>query len=105
MDVRGVGNLSGANPVRSVSPTAPRSVSGDVGAKGTPNVLAPRDELEISPAARLLQGASESGSIRAERLDQIRRAIAEGTYETPEKMRVAVERLLADAGFDAKRLD
>lgn len=105
MDVRGVGNPSGANPLRSVSPPGAGSVSAGTGARPSPNVLAPQDELEISPAARLLQGASDSGSIRAERLEQIRRAIADGTYETPEKMRVAVERLLSDAGFDAKRPD
>jgi len=35
----------------------------------------------------------ESPEQRAERVRQVRQAIARGTYETPEKLAVAVERL------------
>ncbi len=56
------------------------------------------DELQISDAARLTEQAQRAPEIRHERVSAIRQQIAEGVYETPEKLDVALERLLDEIG-------
>ena len=56
------------------------------------------DELQISDAARLTDQAGRIPEIRQERVDAIRAQIASGSYETPEKLDAAVERLLDEIG-------
>jgi len=62
----------------------------------------PVDELDLSQAAGATQAAGENsavaggGEIRLERVASLRRAIADGTYETPEKLDVALNRMLDD---------
>ena len=56
------------------------------------------DELQISDAARLTEQAGRVPEIRHQRVLEIRRQIAEGTYETPDKLDVALERLLDEIG-------
>jgi negative regulator of flagellin synthesis FlgM len=56
------------------------------------------DELEISEAARLTEQAWAVPEVRQDRVDAIRAKIAEGTYETQEKLEIAVERLLDEIG-------
>jgi len=54
------------------------------------------DRLEISEEARLLNGLETSSpGAGTDRLAEIRRQIQDGTYETPDKIDVAVERLVA----------
>ena len=93
MDVRSLGSVSGAVPVRPTAPAAePARASGT-------QPISTEDKVEISSAARLLDTASRSSEIRAERLDQIKAEIEAGTYETPEKLEAALVRLLAEAGL------
>ena len=40
------------------------------------------------------QPARNQSTVRTELVERIRREIAEGTYETPEKLQIALERLL-----------
>ena len=54
------------------------------------------DEVEISSAARLLDAVRNLPEIRQDRVREIREAIAEGTYETDEKLQIALERLLEE---------
>ncbi len=56
------------------------------------------DELQISEAARLAEQTQGVPEVRQERIDAIRAQIASGTYETPEKLDVALERLLDEIG-------
>jgi negative regulator of flagellin synthesis FlgM len=58
----------------------------------------PRDDIQISPEARMLADISQSGEIRQERIEEVRQLIVSGVYETPEKLSVAVDRLLSDLG-------
>jgi len=53
-----------------------------------------QDELQISDAGRLLERIHEMPEVRQDRVAQIRAQIANGTYETPEKLEIALERLL-----------
>ena len=64
-----------------------------------PNESGPiQDELQISDAAQMLDKVGQIPEVRQDRVDQIRAQIAEGTYETREKLDIAVERLLDEIG-------
>jgi negative regulator of flagellin synthesis FlgM len=56
------------------------------------------DRLEISPAANAALQAAEGGRVRTDLVNLIRSQIAAGTYDTPEKMNAAMERLLDQMG-------
>jgi negative regulator of flagellin synthesis FlgM len=56
------------------------------------------DRVEISPAANAAIEATESSRVRTDLVNLIRGQIAAGTYDTPEKMNVAMERLLDQMG-------
>lgn len=52
------------------------------------------DELSISDAGKLLSAVNQLPDIRNDRVSQIRAQIASGTYETSDKMDLALESLL-----------
>lgn len=52
------------------------------------------DQLDISAAASEAAATSEAGGIRADKVAEIRSQIASGSYETPEKLDAALDRLL-----------
>jgi negative regulator of flagellin synthesis FlgM len=56
------------------------------------------DSIDISAAAEAAAQAAESGDVRQGLVDRIRSQIAAGTYETPTKLDMAVERLLDEIG-------
>lgn len=62
---------------------------------GIPNSI-PVDRVEISQIARLMSEVSSLPEVRAEKIAQVRAEIEAGTYITPEKLDIAVERLLED---------
>lgn len=57
-----------------------------------------QDELSISDAGRLMEQAQQMPDIRWDRVNQLRAQIAEGTYETDDKMQVALGRMLNEIG-------
>ena len=56
------------------------------------------DHVDISPAAEAAVQATETGDIRTDLVARIRGEIANGTYETAEKLDAAVDRLLNEIG-------
>ena len=58
------------------------------------------DQLELSAEAQALSDiqaaapTAETTGIRQDKVDSIRQAIADGTYESPEKLDAALDRLL-----------
>jgi negative regulator of flagellin synthesis FlgM len=56
------------------------------------------DRVDISPAAEAAIQAAESSEIRLELVNSIRAQIANGIYETPDKLNAAVDRLLDEIG-------
>lgn len=90
MEVTGAGSIGGAGAIRptqfapsqGVSQTAPSGLT------------APQDEVQISSAARALGELEQTGQIHEARLAEIRAAIADGTYETADKLDAAVDRLI-----------
>ena len=95
MDVRG---LSSARPMSPVSRPEVASAPVDVAPVG---LSAPRDEVEISSASQMLDDASRMPGIREQRLATIKAAIDAGTYETPEKLELALNRMLESLKLDS----
>lgn len=65
------------------------------GTGATPAGFKPQDQVEFSEAAQQLSN-SQQPDIRMDKVNQIRQAIAQGTYETPEKIDVVVDRLFKE---------
>jgi negative regulator of flagellin synthesis FlgM len=56
------------------------------------------DELQISEAGQLASRLADIPEIRADRVQALREAIQNGTYETDAKLNVALDRLLDEIG-------
>jgi negative regulator of flagellin synthesis FlgM len=92
MQIYGVSQLHGA-----------QSLSGPHNARLNPSQTASRsasagDELQISEAGQLASRLAEIPDIRADRVQALREAIQNGTYETDAKLNVALDRLLDEIG-------
>jgi negative regulator of flagellin synthesis FlgM len=83
--INGAGRVPGASPVERLRPTREAP-------PGTAS--APVDRVEISDTAQALSGLDPDSGIRAEKVAEIRDAIANGTYLTDEKVSIAADRLL-----------
>jgi negative regulator of flagellin synthesis FlgM len=88
MEIFGAGGAQGPQPIY------PRLAAFGVDAGQTVHAGAPRDHVEISPLGQMLDGINQLPEIRHERVEEIRRQIAAGSYETPEKLELALDRLL-----------
>ncbi|MEM8865659.1 MAG: flagellar biosynthesis anti-sigma factor FlgM [Planctomycetota bacterium] len=94
MQISGPGQVHGPHGLQ-----GPHSLRG----KSTPpanNTSQPAtiDQLDISPEAARASEASEAGQVRADRVAEIRAQIADGTYETADKLDAALDRLLDEIG-------
>ena len=77
-------------------PARPAEISGKPSA-------APVDQLDLSAAAGVnrmdvTSQVAGGGEIRIERVAELRRQIADGSYESPEKLDAALDRLLDEIG-------
>ena len=73
------------NPPHRLTPTP--SASGSFGSAGV-------DQLDISPEADFVAQARDLPDIREDRVAELRAQIQNGTYETADKLDVALSRLL-----------
>jgi negative regulator of flagellin synthesis FlgM len=76
-----------------------QSIAGPHGARPAQPMVRPEaaqiaDEVDISEAARLVEQVQQMPDIREDRVEAVREQIAEGTYETADKLNAAIERLL-----------
>jgi negative regulator of flagellin synthesis FlgM len=67
-------------------------------ADGAAKARAAGDSVTISPAAEAALNATETGVVRQDLVSRIRSEIAAGTYETPAKLDVALDRLIDEIG-------
>jgi negative regulator of flagellin synthesis FlgM len=88
MEIYGAGGTQGPQPIY------PRLAAGGVEAEQAVHAGAPRDHVEISPLGQMLDGIGRLPEIRHEKVEDIRRQIAAGTYETPERLELALDRML-----------
>ncbi len=90
MHIYGPSQVHGAQPV---GPPHTARIARPAGPEATGAI---RDELEISDAAQLVDRIGDLPEVRRERVQAIRAEIAQGTYETPEKLDAAIGRLLEE---------
>ncbi len=92
MQIYGPAHLHGSQPIN--SPHNARL--------SKPNAASPagqiQDELDLSDTAQLVEQAKGAPEIRQDVVDRIRGQIASGTYETEDKLDVALDRLLDEIG-------
>jgi negative regulator of flagellin synthesis FlgM len=94
MEIHGAGGPQGPQPI------SPRLASFSVESAANAPAAAPKDQVEISQLGLVLDGIHSLPEIRHEKVEAIRQQIAEGTYETPEKLDRALDNLLSElSGF------
>ncbi len=90
--------IHGSNRIHSPQGiNAPHFSTKTAGTQSTPSA-GKADRVEISPAANAAIDAAEGGRVRSDLVNLIRGQIAAGTYDTPDKMNIAVDRLLDQIG-------
>lgn len=92
MEIHGASGAQGAQPVY------PRLAEFSVDASSSVHAGIPRDQVQISDLGQIHGAALEVvgglPEIRHERVEALRAQISSGVYETPEKMDLALDRLL-----------
>jgi negative regulator of flagellin synthesis FlgM len=100
MQIYGPFRVSTTQNTAGAERTQPQSTTESTRGTETNRLAQPADELDLSSAAagaNRLQDAGAiagGGEIRVDRVADIRRQIADGVYETPEKLDAALERML-----------
>ena len=97
MEVRG---LSSASPMAPIN--RPESTPG-LDRAPVSGPTSPKDEVEISAVGKMLDDASRTPGIREQRLAEIKAAIEAGTYETPEKIELALNRMVEQLKLDERQ--
>ncbi|MDB5338130.1 MAG: Anti-sigma-28 factor FlgM family protein [Planctomycetaceae bacterium] len=93
MDVNGISSVGRTNALGAARP-AP-----SVETPPAADALAPQDEVQISSSARMMDELSRTSGVRQERIEQIRQEIADGSYDTPEKLDAALDKFLDKYGL------
>lgn len=88
MDVSGPSPVGGPSGIQ--GPRGPRALPPNMPVPGT------GDRVEISNMARFLGAVKNVPEIRTDKVNEIRRQIQDGSYESEEKIRVAVEKFLEE---------
>ena len=71
-------------------------------AGGAPPAPRSGDQVEVSVTARLMARLKAEPDIRADLVERVRGEIAEGKYETPERMDAALDQMIDEsAAFDS----
>jgi negative regulator of flagellin synthesis FlgM len=93
MNIWGVTSTQGSQGIHAL-----KSVDGAQGTQAAvqPGVAEVHDAVTMSVDA--VRAAESTGDIRFDRVNAIRAAIADGSYETPEKLDLALDRLLERLG-------
>jgi len=89
MKIRGPAGVGGADAIRGTGPPRSKAVKGTSSASRA-------DSVEISEMAMFLEKLSRLPDIRQDKVDAVMTALANGTYETPEKLEKAIDALLED---------
>ena len=88
--------IGGTNGLGGPQKVYPNSAAGQPVRPGAPKAGASADRVEISEAARIRDAVARTPEIRADKVAQAREMIAAGQMDTPERMGVALDRLLED---------
>jgi negative regulator of flagellin synthesis FlgM len=91
MQIYGTSQLHGAQPINAPHLNRTSDVGSTAGTSQT-------DQVDISPAAQLAGQINDIPDIRQDRVATIKAAIANGSYETDDKLNVAISRLFDEIG-------
>jgi len=96
MQISGNFSVSGADAARSSgrsnAPAQPTAAAGS-------EIATPVDQLDLSPEALSALSTQPSGEpFRADKVASLREAIAQGNYDTDEKLSIAFDKLLDQLG-------
>lgn len=92
MQIYGPSHVHGAQSINGPHTTRGAQAAGAAKSAGV------GDQLDISEAGLLAARLDDVPEIRQDRVDAIRAAIADGTYETQDKLDGALNRLLDEIG-------
>lgn len=92
MQIHGPTHVHSAQPIQAPHRTPPAAPPPST------SRVSGADQLDISPEADMLSRLRGIPDIRADRVAELRAAIASGSYETEEKVGVALDRLLDEIG-------
>lgn len=87
--------INGTGPVNNVPSVKPTGRAAGAQKTDATSSLNTTDELTLSSEAQAISSTSE---VRLDKVNQIKQQIAAGTYETPEKLEAALDRLLDQLG-------
>lgn len=87
MNVSGIGPVGGGQPIRRIDQPVEQQAPQEA------RPVSPTDELELSSVDSASAQIELQDQFRAMRLEQIRQQIEAGTYETPEKLDAAMNRM------------
>ncbi|NIA20724.1 MAG: flagellar biosynthesis anti-sigma factor FlgM [Anaerolineaceae bacterium] len=87
-------NIGGTNGVGGPQNVYPKKAPGQAPKAGAPQNVRQTDRVEISDAARVRDAISRVADMRTEKVARAREMIASGEMDTPQRMDVAVDRLL-----------
>lgn len=90
--------INGPGPLNNVSSVKPTGRTNANQPSQPSSSIDTNDELTLSSEAQALSAASPDTEVRMDKVSQIRQQIADGSYETPEKLDLALERLLDQLG-------
>lgn len=85
-------SVSGAEALRAASKSAPPAESQSIVDVG--GIQEPIDQIELSPEALAVSSSQSTKAFRADKVAQMREAIASGKYESEEMLEKAFDRML-----------
>ena len=85
-NINGVHSVASIQQAAAVSPAAP--------AQAAAPAAQAADVVEISTIAQLAAQIQELPPVRTELIERVKAELAAGTYETPEKIEIALNRLM-----------
>lgn len=87
-------NVNGIHPVGPARPVEP--IRPAIGVARPAPAEGISDVVEISTIAKLASKIHELPPVRTELVERVKAEIAAGTYETPERLEVAIDRLMEE---------
>lgn len=97
MQIHGLHTAQAAHSLTGASRSA---AAGRTATAGGPQAALPSDELDLSAEAQSLSetqataASSASGGVRWEKVNALRQSIADGSYDTPERLAGALDKFL-----------
>ncbi len=89
-----INGVNGYSRLQTVGQTVNRPVSRAAGQETSKNTIRGGDQVEISENAVYLSKIAAMPDIRQEKVEEIRQALASGSYDVEEKLPTAIENLL-----------